>query len=162
MKILLVVVAVALMALGACTQANQAVNPNVAMAQRFTDEVWNNGNLAAVDEIADATFARHNPESWSTPHIEGAEAFKTYVTQVRTMYPDFHVEIGTRLAQGDLLAASWTVTGTHAELNKQISVKGITISRYANGKLAEEWVSWDTHGLMQQLGMVAAPESSAK
>jgi predicted ester cyclase len=162
MKNLLVVVAVALLAFGACTPANQGVNPNVALAQRFTDEVWNQGNLAVVDELVDANFTRHNPESWSTPITENAEAFKAYVTQIRTMFPDFHVAVETRLADGDLLAARWTVTATHAELNKQISLKGITISRYANGKLAEEWVSWDTYGFMQQLGMASMPETTAK
>ncbi len=162
MKNLLVVIVVALLAFGACTQANQAVNPNLAASERFVDEVWNKGNVAVVDELADPGFLRHNPASYQTPHIEGAEAFKQYVTQVRTDFQDFHVAVETRFADGDLLAASWTVTGTQQQLGKPISIKGITISRYANGKLVEEWVSWDTHGLMQQLGMVPEPETTVK
>ena len=162
MKNLLVVLVVAVLGLGACTQpATQAVNPNLAASERFVDQIWNKGNIAVVDELVDPGFTRHNPASYQTPLIEGAEAFKQYVTQVRTDFPDFHVAVDTRFADGDLLAASWTVTGTQQQLGKPISVKGITISRFANGKLAEEWVSWDTHGLMHQLGLVAAPETAA-
>jgi hypothetical protein len=56
-----------------------------------------------------------------------------------------------------MVATSWTVTGTNQELNKPISLNGLSITRYAAGKAVEEWVAWDTHGLMQQLGMATQP-----
>jgi predicted ester cyclase len=162
-RLVAVVVAIlAVMAFGACTQpASQAVNPNLALSERFVNEVWNNGNVAVIDELVDASFVRHNPASYQTPVIEGAEAFKGYVAQVRTDFPDFHVAVDSRFADGDMLAASWTVTGTHQQLGKAVSVRGLTVTRFANGKLAEEWVSWDTHGLMQQLGLVPMAETAA-
>jgi hypothetical protein len=38
-----------------------------------------------------------------------------------------------------------------------VRVTGITISRYASGKIAEEWFSYDTLGMLQQLGAIPMP-----
>lgn len=40
---------------------------------------------------------------------------------------------------------------TSAEENE-----AITICRFAEGRIAEEWVNWDNLGLMQQLGVIPA------
>jgi len=37
---------------------------------------------------------------------------------------------------------------------KPIRTSGITILRFANGKVVEECARWDTLGLMQQLGAI--------
>jgi hypothetical protein len=36
-------------------------------------------------------------------------------------------------------------------------VTGLTISRIENGRVVEEWINWDTLGMLQQLGAVPAP-----
>ena len=40
---------------------------------------------------------------------------------------------------------------------KQTSSTGIQIDRIQNGKIVESWVSWDTLGLLMQLGAIPAP-----
>ncbi len=162
MKHLFVVCVVALLAMSACAPLDKTAESNMAAAQRFTEEIWNKGNLEAAGEILADNFVRHNPASWQPPATESLDAFKDYVAQIRSIYPDFHVQVNSRFASGDMVAASWTVTGTNKDLNKPISLNGLSITRYAGGKAVEEWVAWDTHGLMQQLGMVNPPEMSAK
>ncbi len=64
----------------------------------------------------------------------------------------------------------WTAgthTGTHAgdlmgipPTGRRIEVSGITISRFAGGKIAEEWHQGDDLGMMQQLGVVPSGEAS--
>ena len=57
----------------------------------------------------------------------------------------------------------WTIRGTPhqgklmgiAPTEKQIELKGITIHRIEEGKIAEEWERYDNLGMMQQLGVVA-------
>ncbi len=58
----------------------------------------------------------------------------------------------------------WTASGTHqgelmgiAPTGNRAAVTGITISRIADGKIAEDWVNWDTLGMMQQLGVISPP-----
>ena len=37
---------------------------------------------------------------------------------------------------------------------EQVRITGIDIFRFANGKIAEEWVNWSTLGMLQQLGVI--------
>jgi predicted ester cyclase len=67
------------------------------------------------------------------------------------------------MAEGDKVVWRWCITGTHAgELmgipptGKSIKISGIVISRFANGKWAEDYVNWDTLGMLQQIGVVPA------
>jgi predicted ester cyclase len=57
--------------------------------------------------------------------------------------------------------ARWSCRGTHkgdlsgiAPTGKQITILGVSIARFTNGKMVEGWVNWDALGLMQQLGVV--------
>ena len=53
----------------------------------------------------------------------------------------------------------WTASGTFSgclHTGKQFTATGITVLRFARGKVVEEWVNWDALGLMQQLGAVPA------
>ena len=151
MKKLLVFLLGVLFAFSACAQMDKTAETNAAMAERFTAEAWNNGNLDLIDEMIADDFVRHLPESWDPPKIEGAEAFREYMTNIRTIYPDFHVQVHKKIADGDLVASSWTVSGTNQNLNKKITIVGMTMTRYADGKAAEEWVTWDTADMQSQL-----------
>jgi ketosteroid isomerase-like protein len=46
-----------------------------------------------------------------------------------------------------------TTTGTRQ--GKPVSYTGISITRFADGKMVEGWGLWDRLGLYQQLGVVA-------
>ena len=45
-----------------------------------------------------------------------------------------------------------------AATGKRVSVTGFTLDRIKDDKIAESWTTWDTLGLLQQLG--AVPEMS--
>ena len=142
-----------------CAQEDDSVATNKATSDRFTNEVWNAGNLDVLDEVVAEDFVRHHPPSTDTPVINGRDAMREYVAGVRSTYPDVHVEVGHQLAEGDLLAASWTVTGTHAELGVAIEVPGLSIVRYQDGKAVEEWISYDTQLMADQLAVDSVMEA---
>lgn len=65
------------------------------------------------------------------------------------------------IAEGETVMARWSWRGTHkgdlsgiAPTKKHITISGISIARFANGKMVEGWSNWDALGLMQQLGVV--------
>jgi len=68
------------------------------------------------------------------------------------------------IAEGEKVVTRWTIRGTHQgeieefgdPTGKQIEIKGITIHRIEDGKIAEEWERYDNLSVMQQLGL--APE----
>ncbi len=151
---------VILFAIGGCDTMDHGEHVNLDQYERFAAEVWNNANLDLIDEMIAENFVRHLPNSWHTPKIEGAAAFKDYLTNIRTTYPDFHVEIHRRIAEGAMVASAWTVTGTNQESGKTISIVGMTMTRYKDGKAAQEWVTWDTADMQNQLA--ATEETSMK
>jgi predicted SnoaL-like aldol condensation-catalyzing enzyme len=164
MRIRVGVLFVALLLLSSCAPVDKSADTNRSIADRFTEEGWNAGNVAALDEFISPDFVRHNPPSADPPEVRGLDALKEYITGIHGTYPDFHVKVHSRLAEGDLTAGNWTVTGTNAENGVAIEFPGITISRFQDGKVTEEWVSWDTKGVEDQLaaGSEKVPEANAK
>jgi predicted ester cyclase len=78
--------------------------------------------------------------------------------------PDLHVETVNLIAEGDLLAGQFTMTGTHrGELfgvpatDKPVRIEGVDIMRFASGKAVEHWGFWDSMKLLQQLGVAPTP-----
>ncbi|MFQ5911524.1 MAG: ester cyclase [Thermoplasmata archaeon] len=133
---------------------------NKAIAMRYTDEVWNQRELDVLDEIMGADVVSHEA---TTEHVvgHGLNAMKQGITIYLTAFPDLHSTIDSMIAEGDKVVQRWTATGTNkGELmgmpatGKQATWIGVTIYRFADGKIAELWWAWNALGLLQQLGVV--------
>ena len=86
---------------------------------------------------------------------------------LRTAFPDLRIVIEDQVAEGDKVASRYTGSGTHqGELrgfpptNNRVEVTGTITSRFADGKIVEEWNNIDGLGMMQQLGIVPPLEPS--
>ncbi len=138
---------------------------NKVVVRRLLDEVWNKGNLSLVDELFTPNFEFHDA---STPDLgRGPESEKKRVTLYRNAFPDLRITIEDMIAEGETVVTRWSCRGTHkgdlsgiAPTGKQITISGITVGRFANGKIAQGYANWDALGLMQQLGVV--PQFAAK
>lgn len=64
--------------------------------------IWSEGKLDMMAEVYSADVVRHSPGFGKD--LVGLETFKEWITSVRTIYPDFAVEIGEVLAMGDPIA----------------------------------------------------------
>jgi steroid delta-isomerase-like uncharacterized protein len=141
------------------TQENKAID------RRFTEEGWNQGNTAVFDAFLAADFLGHDP---SGP-LHGPEEFKQLDATYRTAFPDTHLTIEDQVAEGDLVASRWMATDTHqgslmgiAPSGKRVIATGITITRFAGGKIAEAWFNYDTLGMLQQIGALPAPGQATR
>jgi len=138
---------------------------NKTAVRRLFDELWNKGNLKVADELIAPNYMDHDP---SSPDFgKGPESEKKRVTHYRTAFQDLRLSIEDILAEGETVVARWTCRGVHkGELNgiaptgKQFAITGVTILRFANGKIVEGFVNWDALGLMRQLGVVPEPVKS--
>ncbi len=134
---------------------------NKAVVRRLFEEVWNKGNLSVTDECFAPTYTHHDP---STPEFaRGPEGEKRRATLYRAAFPDLRLTIEDLVAEEETVVARWSCRGTHrgdlsgiALTGKQITISGISIARFAGGKMIEGWVNWDAHGMLEQLGL--APE----
>jgi steroid delta-isomerase-like uncharacterized protein len=134
---------------------------NKAIARRVIDEIYNAGRLEVADEIVTPDFVGRDPAS--PEPMRGPEGLKRQAEGYRTAFPDLRLTIEDEIAERDRVVTRWSARGTHeAELfgipatGKQTTVSGITISRIIDGRIAESWISWDTFGLLQQLGAIPA------
>ena len=137
---------------------------NKAKVRRIIEEVWNGGNLAVLDELVAPNCVFHDPSTT----LSGPEGIKRYV-MYRMAFPDVHFTIDDLIAEGERVVIRWTVTGTHkgelqgmAPTGRYVRVMGMVISRFAKGKVEEDWINFDALGLMQQLGVVAQLERSVR
>jgi steroid delta-isomerase-like uncharacterized protein len=134
---------------------------NKAIGRRAFEEIWNQGNLAAIEELYAANQVSHGLGMEVPPGTAGLQQF---VSIYRTAYPDTHFTVEEQIAEGDKVATRWTATGTHrgelmgiAPTGKRVTVTGIAITRIANGKIVETWNNFDALGQLQQLGVIPAP-----
>jgi len=132
---------------------------NKNAVRRLFEEVWNKGYVPVADELFAPTYTHHDS---STPDVgRGPESEKKRVSLYRNAFPDLRLTIEDLIAEGETVMARWSCRGTHrgdlngiAPTGKQFTISGISIARFASGKMVEGWVNWDALGLMQQLGVV--------
>jgi hypothetical protein len=55
------------------------------------------------------------------------------------------------VSEGDLVTSRWTMHGTYR--GRSVTLAGITISRFADGMIAEDWTASDALDLVRQLGL---------
>ncbi len=137
---------------------------NKALIREIIEEVWNKGNLAAVDRYFAPDYVDHTPFPGQGP---GPEGYRQGVTAIRDAFPDLHLTLGDILGEGDKVAFRYTMDGTHQggfmgipPTGKPFSVEGMIIARIAEGKGVERWANLDTLSLMQQLGVIPSPEQA--
>jgi steroid delta-isomerase-like uncharacterized protein len=113
------------------------------------EEPWK-GNMDVVDE-------------YIAP-IRGPQGFKAQIEKYLAAFPDARFTIDDQFAEGDRVATRWTARGTHqgelagiSATGKEVTVTGLTFSRFEGGKIVEDWLIWDTLGMLVQLGAVPAP-----
>ena len=133
------------------------IDQNRAIVERFGNEVWNKGNMAAVDELVTPDFVGYGPGRRIT---HGPEELKQVVSRMRAAFPDLHFTVEDEIAVGDKVVTRWTGWGTHkgewsgtAPTGKPVTFTGIAIRRIADGMIAERWVNVDYTGLIRQLGI---------
>jgi len=132
-----------------------------ANMRRIPLEIFNQGNLAVVDEVVAPDYIEHAlPPGFPS----GLEGLKVFVSAVRAAFPDYHYTIDDEVTEGDTvvqrLTARGTMTGAFMGMpatGKSATWTEIHIARVANGKLAEHWSNTDQLGMLQQLGVIPTP-----
>jgi steroid delta-isomerase-like uncharacterized protein len=79
-------------------------------------------------------------------------------------FPDCVLHIEDMVAEADKIACRFVVRGSHRGVfqgipptGKPISLSGITILRFVDGRCVERWSQADFMGLLQQLGVLPEP-----
>jgi len=131
---------------------------NKAFYSRMIEQVWNNGNSdgSAIDDFYAPDVVIHSAApGWPT----GLDGVRYSVSMIKGGISGFELGIQFMLADGDKVAAQWSITGTHSgELmgvpatGKSIDFQGVSVVRIEDDKIVDIWGASDWLGLMQQLG----------
>lgn len=126
---------------------------------------FNEGDLDAYLKIYDEeSLALHGYPPQLPPDFEGV---KQFYGMMFAAFPDAKVDLEGVVAEGDEVACRYTFRATHRgefmgvpPSGNRVTMAGMTILRFANGKCVERWQNADMLGLMQQLGAIPAPEGA--
>jgi len=111
-------------------------------------KVWSTGELDRLDDIVAPDVVHHDPHD---PHaLEGLAGMKRTIARSRELTPDLTLKVEDQIAEADRVATRWTATMTRD--GRRLTLTGITIDRFEQGKIVEAWRSMDRLGLLQQTG----------
>ena len=137
-----------------------AGSEHVATLRTFFGQVDRQELDAAMQAFADG-FQIHMS---GNPQPMTAQEFADFGKMFFAAIPDLTHTIEAVVADGDDVAIRLTVAGTHQhELmgapgsGRAVSASSFNFYRFRDGKIAEQWITFDALGLMQQIGALPAP-----
>jgi steroid delta-isomerase-like uncharacterized protein len=114
------------------------------------------GSGPAFDAVLSPDYVRHSGETTMS-----REEFAATVDELMAAFPDLTMTIADAIEQGDRVAYRWESAGTHTgpylgipATNRRVVARGMTISRFADGRIAEDWTSWDKASVLESLGII--------
>jgi predicted ester cyclase len=140
-----------------------SLDTNKALMRRIYDQVLNDRRLEEIEELAVAAYDEHDPLPGQR---EGRDGLKDRVRMlVEGLAPTFTVE--DIVAEGDRVVVRWTNSGRHVgdflgrpPTGHSYAIAGIDIYRIEDGQLAEHWHVIDQLAMLQQLGLIPAPDGA--
>ena len=131
---------------------------NERISRRLTEAVFEQQNYDVIDELVDEDFVLHDP-SMPEP-VRGPDGYRE-MAEMGADIVDGPVEIDQLLAADDWVVSRWTQTGTHVgkmgnvePTNEEVTITGIDINRFEDGKLAETWSEVNLLNMLVQVGAV--------
>jgi steroid delta-isomerase-like uncharacterized protein len=125
---------------------------NKALVRRFISEIFEQGNLEAVDELCAADFIGH---TWGNADKEG---LKQAIGRVAKGLADAHFSIDDMIAEDDRVAVRLTASARQKgefmgipPSGRSYEIGEIHIFRIRDGKVADHWHEFIAAALMKQL-----------
>jgi predicted ester cyclase len=116
-------------------------------AKTALEQVCARGDLERARELYADDFIDHV----NALEFRGQEGIARSVAMYRAMFPDLRIDVVDQVADGDRVVSRWVLNGTHR--GRRVTLPGITISRFQNGMIAEDWTVSDNLGLLRQIGV---------
>ena len=111
------------------------------------------GNYDALSGIVSQDYLLH-PQG-----VRGADGLAEMVQGYRDQVPDLQVTVDHQFSSGEYVATRCTFRGRHVT-EHDVEFTGLTISRFRDGKIAEEWEIVDVMTLLAQIGQLPQPAAA--
>jgi steroid delta-isomerase-like uncharacterized protein len=136
---------------------------NGSLVRQFIEEVLNAGNIEAAGRYFHENVVEQAPFPGQGPGLSG---LKDVLSGFRAAFPDMRWSVEEQIEEGDKVVSRFVWSGTHrAEFlgvpatGRRVSVWGIAIDRFVDGKIKDTRIIMDALGLMAQMGVFAPGRS---
>lgn len=149
-------VVVAIVLLSSPAYAGELEERNKAVARTAVEEVLGRGKVELYDSLYSSDYVSH-----SGPRDSGRDADREATKGWHQAFPDLRITVDKIIAEGEHVAVRFVAEGTNtgsgnglAATGKHVRIPGMTIFRIVEGKIVEEWPSFDQLDFMRQLGLM--------
>ncbi|HEX4966864.1 MAG TPA: ester cyclase [Thermoanaerobaculia bacterium] len=125
-----------------------------AVVRRYF-EALSGGDLKKLDDVIAPNFTDRTPGNPN--RTRGPGAIRDTQAKAHEIFADITYTVDDLLAEGDQVAARYTVRARHKGTGKAIEVTGASFFRVAGGRIQEGWIINDQIELFRQLGYTLAP-----
>ncbi|MGA7685469.1 MAG: ester cyclase [Terriglobales bacterium] len=143
-----------------------AADENVELIRRWFREVWNEGRTQTIYDLLAPDGVGMGELEDGTP-LRGPAEFAAFAERIRGAFPDINIVVEDAFGVGDKVVARWSGTMTHRgdhlgmpATGKKVRMTGISMARIKDNQIIEGWDNWDQLGMLKQIGVYAAPQSS--
>jgi steroid delta-isomerase-like uncharacterized protein len=127
------------------------------VVRRFVDDVLNHGRFDALTEIIHPDYRYEGPDG---AQLHGLDELQMLVAGYHAGFSDFHVAITSEMTDGDLVAMTMMLTGTHdgefdgiPATGERLSLPLAVFTRIEDGRIVEDREFYDTGTMLAQLGL---------
>lgn len=100
--------------------------------------IWESGVLDKLSGVLAPNYVGHAADG-----SRGAEELSERIAQFHKLYLGVRFIIEDQVAEGDRVATRMTATATSSATGKPVKLIGLNISRFQDGRIAEEWPVWE-------------------
>jgi predicted ester cyclase len=140
------------------------IEQNKDVVRRMIAECVNANRAELLEQFVGPDLRVHPGTPGTAPDTEGIDGLRGAFERFHTTFPDLHIGPEEMVAEGDMVVARWTATGTHsgdlagiAPTGAAVRWSGTDMYRFADGKIVEWWRNDDFVWLLHQLGRDLLP-----
>ena len=127
--------------------ATKTSSTQAEIARRALEDVCSGRHLDGIPEHYHADFVDHV----NSLEYRGHEGARRSVALYLELFPDLSFTVEDQVTEGDRVASRWRLDGTHR--GRKVTLRGIVISRFEDGRIIEDWAASDTMEIPRQLGL---------
>jgi len=133
------------------------------LVRDITEQIWNQRRLEAIPNFyAEDYVVDYRPYS---PMRHGHEAIRGMVERAWASFPDYHEELHELVADGDIVVARLTLSGTQngqwgpvPPTGKHVAIEEMVMLKIRDGKVVWQRGVADNLSALRQLGVVPTPK----
>ncbi|HEX9036838.1 MAG TPA: nuclear transport factor 2 family protein [Ktedonobacterales bacterium] len=118
---------------------HEQVDRNKQLFSETSQRMWLKGDFSMFDDAFSPDYIGHVATG-----DRDREELKRRIAAFRERYPDASITIEDQWGQGDKVVTRMTLRAIDITTGALITQMGINITRFHDGKMVEEWNTWET------------------